>query len=182
MIFQKTHSLLVIDPCAKYGIPMSKLKKNYGPNMNLHWQTDGQSDGRTDKRTNRQSDYYIPLELRSREVLKSFSLSMNFCISVQWIDMNAWHNRFHLNKRNSTDVHKPLSHLKKKSARRKVNNPTIFGNKILESSLNKSACIWFQNTLFTNRNASMSITGNVINSWVIGLLTVVSNMSNANVA
>ena len=24
MIFQKTHSLMVIDPCAKYGMPMSK--------------------------------------------------------------------------------------------------------------------------------------------------------------
>ena len=28
MIFQKTHSLMVIDPCAKYGMPMSKQTEN----------------------------------------------------------------------------------------------------------------------------------------------------------
>ena len=39
-----THRLMVIHPCAKYRKPMSNQIKSYGPETNLHRQTDTQSD------------------------------------------------------------------------------------------------------------------------------------------
>ena len=39
-----THRLMVIHPCVIYRKPMSNQIKSYGPEMNLHRQTDRQSD------------------------------------------------------------------------------------------------------------------------------------------
>ena len=55
-----THRLIVIHPCAKYGMPTSKNKEVMARTRIC---TDRQTDGRTDRQTDRQSDSYIPPKL-----------------------------------------------------------------------------------------------------------------------
>ena len=56
-----THRLMVIHPCAKYGKPMSTIKKLWAGHESA------QTDGQTDRRTDRVIPIYPP-EFRSRGV------------------------------------------------------------------------------------------------------------------
>ena len=64
-----THPVMVIDPGAIYGKPMSKQKKVMGRILIC---TDRQTDGRTDGRTDKVIPIY-PLYLRSFELHNSLS-------------------------------------------------------------------------------------------------------------
>ena len=85
-----THPVMVIDPGAIYGKPMSKQKKVMGRILIC---TDRQTDRRTDGQTYRQSDSYLP-PLTSFLRIAQFSLSdcNSFPRFTQLVlsDCNSW--------------------------------------------------------------------------------------------
>ena len=104
-----THCLMVINPCAKYGITMSKWK-NQSRAKYESTQTNGRRNGQTDKRMEKVITIY-PLNFIPHGRYKNPFLFQ--WISAFPINESVWTHGtivFTKYKRNSADVHKPLSY------------------------------------------------------------------------
>ena len=104
-----THCFMVIHPCAKYGMQMSKQKNCFWPDRNLHRQIERQTDRWTD------NDSYIPPWTKHKDKKTSQLLILewiyvqNYCNTfLAWLQVMKFAWFYDLNKRSNGPHRSPL--------------------------------------------------------------------------